>query len=49
MADWVSTKMLSGPGARDKRMEAEKKTASILRGISIGLCAEIFENSFTVS
>jgi hypothetical protein len=40
---------LSGPGARARRMEAEKKTASMLIGISIGLCAKIFENSFAVS
>jgi len=34
--------MLSGPGARARRMEAEKKTLSMLTGISIELYAEIF-------
>ena len=37
MADWESTKMLSGPGARAIRMHAEKKTASMLMGINISL------------
>jgi hypothetical protein len=54
-ADWVSTKILSGPGAKARRIEVEKKAASMFIGISIlvvytfHLYIEIFVYSFAVS